>query len=241
MIYVALAGANQAFEAQGVHANNLANSATRGFRADRVQFATIELNGGQDITRYFPQIESGATDFKTGTPVATGNNLDVAISGDGWFVVKSQDGKEAYTRNGNFKVDQNGVLKTANDLSVLGDGGEITIPAHQNIAIGIDGTISIQDKTGDRETSVILDRLKLVKPEVATLVKNKEGLFVTKDNKPAESDSSVQVMGGYVETSNVNAIAEITNMISMARLYEMHLKLMSAAEENDRAHINALA
>ncbi len=234
MIFISSTGAEQMLQAQAVHANNLANVNTTGYRADRVQFVSVPVEGQTINSKSFAYAVEPATDFQPGELVPTKRELDVAIEGEGWIAVQAKDGSEAYTRNGNLRLTAEGNLITADNLPVIGSGGPIIIPESQKIDIGMDGTITVVPFDGKPTDETILDRIKLVKPEVADLYKGKDGLIRAKTG-PAEADASVKIMAGYLEGSNVNAVEALTHMISIARQYEMQMKVMNFALENDKA------
>lgn len=238
LVYLAMIGSSRVFEAQAMHANNIANVSTHGFKSDRVQFASLFTLSPNEIYHRTPELDPGLVDFKAGSLMSTGRSLDVAINGEGFFVVQTPEGTEAYTRNGNFKIDENGTLRNSDNLVVMGDGGEITLTT-QDVAIGLDGTISTQNRENGKQTSVLVDRLKLVNPAKTSLLRTQQGLFVTREGG-AEPDSTVHLASGFLESSNVNVVGEMTDMIAIARLYEIHLKLMSVAEENNKVSNNIM-
>ena len=98
-----------------------------------------------------------------------------------------------------------------------------------------DGTISIVPIGAVNNATAVVGRLKLVNPDINDLKKNEEGLIVQRNGEPAEADGEVRVVSGMVESSNVNAITEMVNMMSLARQYEMQVKLMKKAEEMDQS------
>jgi flagellar basal-body rod protein FlgF len=232
LIYTAMTGAKHIMEQHATTSNNLANATTTGFRAQLDSFRAVPVIHDGLATRTYVVDATVGTDFSTGAMQNTGRELDVAIQGKGWLVVQNEDGTEAYTRSGSLKVNENGVLQTNSGLSVLGDGGPITIPPEVSIEIAKDGTISTVP-TGTKPSGVqVLGRLKLVNPEEANLVRGDNGLFKTKDGVPADADASVSVAGGMLEGSNVNTVEAMVNMINLSRQFEMHMKLLQNAETN---------
>lgn len=159
----------------------------------------------------------------------------MAINGDGWFAVQASDGSEAYTRAGDFHIDTLGRLKSSAGNVVLGNNGPISIPQHANINFGSDGTISIQPLGDTPDTIVVLDRIKLVNPPLGQLQKGMDGLMWLEDRGASKADAGVSVIAGSLEQSNVNSVASMVKMIELARSYEAHIKLMRAAEDNDKA------
>lgn len=232
MIYTAMTGAKHILEQQATTAHNLANVTSTGFKAQIDSFRAVPVLSEGLPTRAFVVDSTVGADFNAGTIQQTGRELDVAVHGKGWLAVQRADGSEGYTRNGSLKVNENGILQTANGLTVLGDGGPITIPPDIAISIGKDGTISSVSNATLPGPSNALGRLKLVNPDEATLKRSDEGLFVTKNGVPADADAEVQVISGALESSNVNVVDAMVTMISLARQFEMQMKLVQSAENN---------
>lgn len=234
MLYVAMSGAKQNMLAQAINSNNLANISTTGFRADLAAARSMPLFGGTGHpTRVYSMTEKPGIDFKQGAMSTTGRDLDIAVAGKGFIAVQAADGSEAYTRAGDLKTDNAGVLQTGAGHIVLGDGGPIIIPEAAKVDIGKDGTISITQIGDAGGGSIVIDRIKLVNPDVKELKRNEQGLFVLKSGLDAEVDDDVSVVSGTIETSNVNAAAALVNMIELARQFEMQIKMLKTAEENN--------
>ncbi|HEY0563691.1 MAG TPA: flagellar basal-body rod protein FlgF [Methylophilus sp.] len=232
MIYTAMTGAKHILEQQATTAHNLANATSTGFKAQVDSFRAVPVISQGLPTRAFVVDATVGADFNSGAIQHTGRDLDVAVQGDGWLVVQRPNGSEGYTRNGALKVNENGVLQTANGLTVLGDGGPISIPPDVTIAIAKDGTISSVNNNTLPGPSNVLGRLKLVNPDQATLVRSEEGLFITNNGTTPQADANVSVVGGALESSNVNVVDTMVNMISLARQFEMQMKLVDSAENN---------
>lgn len=233
LIYTAMTGAKHALEKQATTSNNLANATTTGFRAQIDQFRAVPVQGAELATRAFVVDSTTGSDFRAGPIQQTGRDLDVALQGEGWLSVQAADGSEAYTRQGSLKLDENGVLQTQTGLNVVGDGGPLSIPPGRNVAVARDGTITLVPN-GSAATGVTsVGRLKLVNPPVGDMVRGDDGLFRTKDGNPAEADAKLKVLGGALESSNVNVVDEMVNMISVARQFDMHMKMLQYAETND--------
>jgi len=234
MLYVAMSGAKQNMLAQAINSNNLANISTTGFRADLAAARSMPLFGGSGHpTRVYSMTEKPGIDFKQGAMSTTGRDLDIAVAGKGFIAVQAADGSEAYTRAGDLRTDNAGVLQTGAGHIVLGEGGPITIPEAAKVDIGKDGTISITQIGDAGGGSTVIDRIKLVNPDVKELKRNEQGLFILKSGQDAEVDDDVSVVSGTIETSNVNAAAALVNMIELARQFEMQIKMLKTAEENN--------
>ena len=172
--------------------------------------------------------------FKPGAIQQTGNDLDVAINGDGFFAVQTKNGGEAYPRAGELHIDAAGALMTAEGDQVLGNGGPVFLPQSSTVLIGKDGTISVRPIGQEANTLAQVDRLKLVKPGVEGLLKGADGLFRQKSGLPLEADASVGVIAGALEGSNVNPVETMIEMIAAARQFEMQMKMLQAVDGNDQ-------
>ena len=245
MIYTAMTGASQTMNRQAAVAHNLANVSSTGYRAEehRLRAVQVQSNAAEKglSTRAFTVDASTHSNFTPGPMIATGRAFDFAVQGQGWIAVQMPDGSEAYTRNGSFELSVNGILQTRNGLPVQGDGGPITIPAEVKITVGTDGTLSAIPESGAQNVVNVIGRVKLVNPPEADLVRGEDGLFRIAGGGAAEVDPSVRLAGGYIEGSNVNAAEQMVSMISLARQFEMQMKVISSADANDRAGTQILS
>lgn len=232
LIYTAMTGAKHLMYRQDALAQNLANANTTGFRADLVALRAVPAQGQEAGTRVFTVETTTGADFAPGPMQATGRPLDVAVQGAGWIAVQALDGNEAYTRAGNLQVSADGTLQLPNGLPVLGDGGPITVPADAALSIAADGTISA--KTANSPNVNQVGRIKLVNPEAAELEKGLDGLFRVRGGEPAEADPNVRLAEGTLEGSNVNVVEAMIGMIAAARQFEMQMKMLSTAEQNEQ-------
>jgi flagellar basal-body rod protein FlgF len=222
-------------EQQSVVANNLANVSTTGFKAQMSAFRAAEVFGEGAATRAFVVDSTPGADFAPGAIQHTGRDLDVAVEGTGWIAVQAPDGSEAYTRNGSLQVNVNGALQTRNGLSVMGDGGTISIPPDARITVAGDGTVSTVPSGNTQATQVTpIGRIKLVNPPEADLVRGDDGLFRLKSGAPADSDPKVKLHGGALESSNVSVVESMVAMISISRQFDMQMKILQNADSNDR-------
>lgn len=231
LIYTAMTGAKHILEQQANTSHNLANATTTGFRAQLDSFRAVPVVNQGLQTRAFVVDSTVGSDFTPGPIQSTDRDLDVAVQGKGWIAVQLEDGTEAFTRNGSFKVSENGVLQTQNGLNVMGDGGPIAIPPDITLTIGGDGTVSAIATTGSKAVNA-LGRIKLVNPPEDTIVRGDDGLFRLRNGDTADADGSVRVVGGSLEGSNVNVVDAMVNMISLARQFEMHMNMLKNAENN---------
>lgn len=233
LIYVAMTGARHALEAQASVAHNLANVNSSGFRAQLNALRAVHLFGDGMPTRSYVVDSTVGTDFRPGMIQQTGRDLDVAVMGKGFLAVQLTDGSEGYTRAGGLSVGPGGMLQSPQGPPVLGDGGTIAIPPDAAITIAKDGTVSAIPTSG-RSAVNVLGRLKLVDPPQADLVRGDDGTFRLKNGGAAPADSGVVLASGAIEGSNVNAVEQMIELIGHARAFEMHMKMLQNADQNDR-------
>ncbi len=232
LIYTAMTGASHTLQQQAAVSQNLSNTNTPGFRATIDTFRAVPLVGEGLNTRTFVVDSTSGTDFAPGVMQQTGRTLDVAVDGKGWIAVQDANGNEAYTRNGSLQVLPNGILQTRNSLNVMGDTGPITIPPDTEVSIAKDGTISTVPSNNQKNGVVVVGRLKLTNPPEEQLVRGEDGLFRTRDGNPAEADAKVTVVSGSLESSNVNTVEAMVNMITLARQFDTQMKMLQTADNN---------
>jgi flagellar basal-body rod protein FlgF len=237
MIYLSMAGARAMLQRQDLLANNLANAATPGFRAEIAAFRAVPVRGDGASTRVYALESTPGHDDAPGPVQVTGRALDVAVSGSAWLAVQALDGTEAYTRGGALDVSPEGELVTRGGLPVLGDGGPIAVPAGAQVEIAPDGTVSAG--SGSARPTVV-GRLKLVTPE-APLQRGGDGLFRRGDGGALDADPTARVQQGALEGSNVAAVESLVAMIAASRQFEQQMKLLQNAEQNEQAAAKLLS
>lgn len=225
-IYSALSGNIAAMKRLDVLTNNLANANTAGFKKDRLTFESVlQAAGGQPAAGVQSDApvyaETGFyTDYAAGPVKQSGNTFDLAIDGDGFFVINTPQGR-AYTRQGNFHLDSAGKLVTADGNDVLGGGGPITITGGQ-VEIRGTGEIFVDGSQVGK-----LDVVDFPKPYA--LQKTGSALFVPAN--PQTTPQPVQddrIRQGYLEQSNVNAVEEMVQLIETNRYFEFCSKVVNA-------------
>jgi flagellar basal-body rod protein FlgG len=238
-IYQAAAGALLQQMRLDVLSNNLANVNTTGFKADQPLFRMNPTatespaapgNEPGRITPYAPPMEA-RTNYDNGPLTRTGNTLDVAIVGKGFFEVQTPDGSR-FTRKGNFTVNEQGVLATAEGWPVLGEGGEIAIEG---------GRIEIGDQGEVRVDGDAVANLRVVDfPEPYNLLKTGDTLFMPAEGVQGQAveEGESQVAQGYLEASNVNAIRTMTEMIETLRVFEAYQRIIRTADEATAKTVN---
>lgn len=215
--FAACAGLSSRTDALDTIANNLANVSTAGFRASHNVFSSVLASAGDENLSALNQdandygVLSGIElDNSQGALTPTGNDLDVAMEGPGYFAV--QKGKDTvYTRGGNFRVSPQRQLTTATGDPVLGDNGPITI-AGEPVQIASDGTITVN--------GAVSGRLKIVEFPAATKIQSAGGTYYTAPAGTATAAQNSEVRQGMLESSNVNPVTSVVELISAQREVE---------------------
>ena len=222
-----------------VIANNLANVRTSGYKSESMMFeeflmptARVDDMTGQDQNLSYV-IDSGlARDFTTGMFETTGNELDVALEGEGWMVVETPAG-ERYTRNGEFSLNSEGELVNSSGHRVLGDGGPIVFTSEDtSIVIAADGIIS--SSSGEK------GKLRIVEFEIMSSL-SKEGENLYSSSTEPTAAQFPRVAQGMIERSNVQPVLETARMIEVTRAYVSNAKMMEKLEELRRTSLQTLA
>jgi flagellar basal-body rod protein FlgF len=227
-----MTGAKHVFMQQAGTANNLANASTIGFKAQEHRFRAVPVLGEGMPTRAFVVDASVSDVMDEGPLMFTARNLDVAVQGKGWIAVQLPDGSEAYTRAGSLDTDVTGLLQTKSGYTVAGDGGPINIPPDNRIEIAPDGTVSVVPTFGTPNNANAIGRIKLVNPPESDMVRGADGLFRMRDGQAAPADEKVKLVSGALEGSNVNVTDAMVNLISLARQFEMQIKMLQTADTN---------
>ena len=222
-MYAALSGNLSAMRRLDVIANNLANASTPGFKADQIQFESV-LAAVKNPSSQDPVLsnERFSTDFSAGGLQKSDNALDVALDGDGFFVVNTPQGP-AYTRQGNFHRGAGGKLVNADGYEVQGQNGAISIASGQ-VEIGANGTVTV-----DGAASGVLARVDFPKPYALT--KSGGGLFVPADPQVTPTTSNAALKQGYLEASNVKVVVEMARMIETSRYFESCSKAVKSYDD----------
>lgn len=198
-----------------VLANNLANINTPGFKADQMHFSEVLAGTAQASVQAGQHME-----LTQGTVAKTGNPLDLAISGDGYFVVDTPEG-DRFTRDGMFTLDAAGMLVTAQGRPVLGQGGPIAIDANAG-PVTVTNTGEVWANGAQIATLQIVDF-----DDPASL--RKAGNNLLEGGDPVAVDNP-QVIQGAVEGSNVTAVREMARMIEISRAYETYQKILQTVD-----------
>jgi flagellar basal-body rod protein FlgF len=231
--YVALTRQSGLLKEMQTVANNIANLSTTGFRRENVLFSEhlrmLPLEGGAVA---MTEARGRWTDAGQGALVQTGGALDLAIEGEGFFRVLTPAG-ERLTRAGAFTRNGEGEVVTMDGHPLLDEGGgPILIPFEaQSISVAADGTLSV-----DGEPAALIG---LVEAEDATRLFRETGTLFRYDGEPFPMEQG-RLVQGFLEQSNVNAVAEMTRMIAVQRAYEYGQKLMDQEDERIRLVVRTI-
>ena len=245
-MYSAMFGALTQEHRMNIIANNLANVNTTGYKRDRMAFKDVFVHYAHDSIReplfhlkssamfpdpdYYakPRIAVSKVDFSQGSLKQTGNDLDVTISGEGFFKVRTPEGKEFYTRNGAFRLNAEGGLVNGNGDAVLGDGGPIEIGATGKIEINGAGQIFADGNQLGTLSVVTLENLDSLEKVGHNYFDFPEG--VQAQELPA---AEAMVEQGYLEAPNVEVVTEMVNMIETHRAFEAYQKIIQNTKDID--------
>ncbi|MEW7975839.1 MAG: flagellar basal body rod protein FlgF [Candidatus Thiodiazotropha endolucinida] len=241
MLYIAMSGAKETLIAQANNSNNLANVNTPGFMEDLNQFRSMPVFGQGYPTRVYALDERPNINFDKGSIQSTGNPLDLAIKGKGYFAVQAADGSEVYSRRGDLKVDANGLVTNGEGLPLIGNSGPIALPPYERLEIAPDGTITVLPEGSTPEALAIVDRIKMVNPDTEQLFKGEDGLLRLLEGEEADADAATELVSGALESSNINVADTLVTMIELARKFEMQVKMMKTAEDLDNASVRLMS
>ena len=221
-IYTAARGLNSRMKNLEIVANNLANLNTTGFKRE-VPFSEVMNQYGQVGIQK-------ATDYQQGNLAETSNPLDVAISGKGFFVVQTENGAEL-TRNGQFKISDDGYIVTRDGNKVLGRNGAINV---NNLLLDKDKVLTITQKGGIKYGDNVIDSLLIAKMNDPQASERTTGVNFNADNdgfQIADPDSYV-IKQGYLEESNINPIKEMEAMIQLNSEYDSSSKVINYLDQS---------
>jgi flagellar basal-body rod protein FlgF len=226
-LYLSARSLDQRMQNMQIVANNLANTNTTGFKKE-LEFSEVMANVKDSMGNIESKIRQ-VTDYSQGNIAKTSNPLDVAISGNGFFVVKTENGNE-FTRNGRFKISEEGFLVDQQGNKVLGKSGEINLgnvldENYNSITINNNGDVKI----GDKYVDTILVA-KIDDPQGSLKTKGLNFIAKAGDYQAADA-SEYQLKQGYLEESNINPIVEMENMINLSKDYESSKKILTSFDQ----------
>lgn len=215
---------------QDVTANNLANINTPGFKGSNVfQKMVQERVDGKVLTKTIPQQQ---VDMKQGVLEPTGNPLDFGIKGNGFFVVENEEGVHL-SRDGRMHFNSDGFLVDENGSRVMGDSGSIHMPEYlkatgrgaeeANLEVADDGTIRLDGE--------VFDQLRIVQVEDTSKLERKGSNYLSAPEQAMADDPSSKIMQGYYESSNVDPLNEMVDMMKTTKMFESQQRAMTTTDQ----------
>jgi flagellar basal-body rod protein FlgF len=232
--------------------NNLANVNTTGYKREKLAFRDVFIRFGHDMLdpiaaihekSLLPEPDQMAQarialshiDFSQGGMRETGNPLDVALQGEGFFKVRTLEG-DFYTRNGNFHLTPDGQLVNSQNYPVLSDGGEIIVEAGGRVDVAPNGEIRVNDDAVGVLQVVTFENPQVLEKVGQNLYRVREGV-----NALEQPVDNVALASGYLENANVEVVQEMVGMIETHRLFEAYQKVMHSTQEADQKVIREVA
>lgn len=232
-IYIALSRQMGLFRDMELTANNIANAATTGYTAEKIMFDDYLVKGIDGPKQAYVNDVASYRDTRQGTMKTTGNPLDMAISGPGYFMVQTPLG-ERYTRAGSFQIDVNGTMVTPDGYPVLDVGGQAILfePEDTDIKIGETGNLVVNGEERGQ-----IGMFEFANPQVLERV----GDTMFRTDAVAQAPVESRMLHGVLEGSNVQPVMELTRMMSVSRSVGSTAKLIEAQYELTRKASNAWA
>jgi len=243
LIHTALNSLNSARIRQNVSSQNLSNAQVPGFRGDEIggRFGSIFLESDSTLsTRVFTKrSEAGLFSDQQGELRQTGQPSDVAIIGDGYFLIEGKSGELAMSRRGDLTIALDKTLRNGADEVVLDTSlTPIIMPPFKKLSISESGQIYIQPVGAPDGTRVLVNQIALTSGQDIELGKDTDGAIRPKGDFVREQfnpDQNVRLKQGYLETSNVSVFDELINNVEIQKQYQLNVKLISLAKELDEA------
>lgn len=250
-LYIGASGAYANQRKLEAISNNLANVSTQGYKRDIPVFIAIPETKSpitplapklyfdlhkEQISQRMVMFDETHTDFSQGTFNETGNTLDLAIMGDGFFAVETPDGVR-FTRAGNFFLSQNGYIITQDGYKLLGANGDyLRVPfeewSPEDIVVSPDGGVFVGVRQGDTRKSVLIGKIGVynIPQDITITRKIGQNLFEVSDSSFVREAENFEILQGYLETSNVNPISEMMALIEAQRSFEMNSRVITATD-----------
>jgi len=227
-IYISASGMIPQVRRQDLLANNVANASTTGFKKDTLftrELTRVEARQRKTPEDWQTDLDTQiAVDFTPGVFDHTENPLDMAIDGDGFFVLQSTEGETLLTRSGAFEIDANGFLGAPGGFTVRGQGGPIQIGTGK-ISVSRNGEVQVNGSTVDRIVPMTV-------ADVTQLERRGGATFAVPTGTELITAPNSDVLQGYVERGNVDAVTEMVDMIVAYRTFEANAKALQAQDDS---------
>ncbi len=248
LIHTALNTMHSARLKQVTSAQNLSNAQVPGFRGDEIggRFGSVYLYANDQLeTRVFAKkSEPGLFSDEQGEMRLTGQQTDVSIEGDGYFMVENQFGVLGMSRRGDFTISNDGTLVNRAGEVVLDTSlVAMTIPPFREIFIAENGQVFIEPIGGEPGVRQLINQIATTSSEGLNLIKDTDGTIRPEggiDRTQFNADQNVRLKQGYIETSNVSVFDELVNNVDVQKQYQLNVKLISLAKKIDEAGASLL-
>ncbi len=231
-LYQAAAAMNATAQWQDLITENLANSAVPGSRKQEISFSDVQDGLGSGI----PSANT-VTNFKTGELCSTGNAMDFALEGKGFFTVQLPDGESAYTRNGEFKLNAKGMLVNNEGFAVLGSNGPLQFNPNSSDAITVSAT---GDVSQGSQAKGKLQITEFQHPERLTPIGTTDFQSEAQDAQPFAAVST-KVRQGFIEAANTSPTTEMASLITAMRMFESNQKVLQMQSDRMSKVISELS
>ncbi len=231
-IYAALAGARSQSHALDSTARNIANVSTTGYKAERISFKK-SLAAAQSPDQKYVAVQAPAFDLSQGAVRHTGNPLDLALEGKGFFAIQTAEGEERLTRDGAFRIDVDGLLVNSTGAKVLDvDGEPMELPTDA-------GYVEVTDDGEVFADGISVGDLKLVNYEGDALTRVGANMYAA-EGEPIEDADPPIVVSEALEGSNFNAVRGVVDVIKVTRTFQAIVKMMESYKETEGRAATAL-
>lgn len=248
-LFIAQTGMTAQQTALDVVSHNLANVSTTGFKRNRADFQDLiyqnlrQVGGQTSDANQLPtgmhlglgvNVGSISREFRQGALQNTSNAFDLAINGDGFFQVEMPDGTTTYTRDGSFRIDRDGRMVTSNGYPLV--GGVSKNPNAVSATIGTNGVVNFYDRAGNAAGTGKLDLASFINPAGLEPLGDNLLRQSNASGEPQTGDNTTggafgEIKQGFLESSNVNVVTELVNMIQTQRAYEINSKAITTSDQ----------
>lgn len=236
MVHVALNSMRLLADNQRSITSSLSNQNTVGFKRDLYgNLASVYVQGDGLQDRVFPSRGEASVDVGVGKIIPSENRLDLAIEGQGFMAGQQPNGDSVYTRRGDLRVGTDRILRNGEGVAMVGDAGPITVPPYSSLEVSPDGTVLVQPLGADPATPpAALGRLRLVSIAAENLRKGLDGQLRTKDASAPLADARITLIAKGLESSNVNSVESMVEMLEASRSFELSVKMLAVAKDLDQ-------
>jgi len=214
---------------------SLANQNTIAFKRDLYSnLASAYISGGNVNDRAYSTRGDASVSIEQGKLIPTGNPLDLSLEGRGFMVGQKPNGEQVVTRRGDLNIGPDRILRNGEGVAVIGDAGAITVPPYRSIELSRDGTVSIHIAGAEEgQPATPIGRIRLVDIPANNITKGEDSLMRPKNGIFPQADAAITIIPEALESSNIDPIQAMVDMLSNTRSYEMSVKILTTAKDLD--------